>query len=93
MIKGVECTAAFGRLRVETESPSCLPFSYTQPPSGGCVLKRYSSNGRCSSSSQPPSGGCVLKQAVVEAMAVVVTPAAFGRLRVETYPSTVIIRR
>ena len=40
MIKGVECTAAFGRLCVETVYGQKLPDTAGQPPSGGCVLKR-----------------------------------------------------
>ena len=32
-----------------------------QPPSGGCVLKRYSQESPQLRNSQPPSGGCVLK--------------------------------
>ena len=35
--------------------------SYTQPPSGGCVLKQPSCFGLCANVHQPPSGGCVLK--------------------------------
>ncbi|EGV37132.1 hypothetical protein l13_04440 [Neisseria weaveri ATCC 51223] len=37
----------------------------SQPPSGGCVLKRFIFDLTDRDASQPPSGGCVLKQAVV----------------------------
>ena len=33
----------------------------SQPPSGGCVLKRQFADGALIGGSQPPSGGCVLK--------------------------------
>ena len=33
-------SAAFGRLRVETLISSVNQFRASQPPSGGCVLKR-----------------------------------------------------
>ena len=36
-----------------------------QPPSGGCVLKRYRLNRIPIQHPQPPSGGCVLKRAGV----------------------------
>ena len=35
-----------------------------QPPSGGCVLKRYIEGVSTNIKTQPPSGGCVLKQSV-----------------------------
>ena len=57
----IEGPAAFRRLCVETliwlKKQSALP---TQPPSGGCVLKRVLMQ-LASMDSQPPSGGCVLK--------------------------------
>ena len=55
------CPAAFGRLCVETAAALAFLPSITQPPSGGCVLKRrlvYTAFDRLY---QPPSGGCVLK--------------------------------
>ena len=57
---------------------------FIQPPSGGCVLKRIGFCRLGLSSPQPPSGGCVLKQNDAVFAVAVVTPAAFGRLCVET---------
>ena len=57
----------------------------TQPPSGGCVLKQNHVNNHSSLASQPPSGGCVLKLCLPPASCGTPPPAAFGRLRVETF--------
>ena len=55
--------AAFRRLCVETFAFGInWTVRLTQPPSGGCVLKRVMQNARNLESTQPPSGGCVLKQ-------------------------------
>ncbi len=76
--------AAFGRLCVETgSSPGSVTVS-AQPPSGGCVLKRYRSRTKGASSLQPPSGGCVLKPDSVKTAIGEAKAAAFGRLCVET---------
>ena len=57
-----ENPAAFGRLCVETISMQLLLFRQgSQPPSGGCVLKRLRRRCRSCLPCQPPSGGCVLK--------------------------------
>ena len=37
-------------------------YLFTQPPSGGCVLKRFTSLPYKIKTRQPPSGGCVLKR-------------------------------
>ena len=37
----------------------------TQPPSGGCVLKRLVVIAHQQRADQPPSGGCVLKHRLV----------------------------
>ena len=55
-----------------------------QPPSGGCVLKHDKSMEQESNVNQPPSGGCVLKPALVFVHCRPTSPAAFGRLCVET---------
>ena len=54
--------AAFRRLCVETTiaASSCL-HRWTQPPSGGCVLKHTDNPTSTPDRRQPPSGGCVLK--------------------------------
>ncbi len=54
-----------------------------QPPSGGCVLKPCQDITLPVSTSQPPSGGCVLKHHLLK-MVLLIIPAAFGRLCVET---------
>ena len=54
--------AAFRRLCVETWVASHDFGDVNQPPSGGCVLKRYSRNTENQLDTQPPSGGCVLKR-------------------------------
>ena len=60
----------------------CLGY---QPPSGGCVLKPIAANAQINFFCQPPSGGCVLKPcAPVYLNRGSLTPAAFGRLCVET---------
>ena len=56
----------------------------TQPPSGGCVLKHGAVDQRGGHGAQPPSGGCVLKHERAIYMAKIKSPAAFGRLCVET---------
>ena len=56
------CSAAFGRLCVET--PLEIKYAHgclTQPPSGGCVLKLCMLLLPFGQQHQPPSGGCVLK--------------------------------
>ena len=52
--------AAFRRLCVETLHRE-RPYKDTQPPSGGCVLKRDCLALNPDEAHQPPSGGCVLK--------------------------------
>ena len=69
--------AAFGRLCVETSTSGARTMTVSQPPSGGCVLKLFLSEGAwlgrlCvetinalgngAGRCQPPSGGCVLKR-------------------------------
>ena len=54
-----------------------------QPPSGGCVLKLCFA-GKATSRDQPPSGGCVLKLRPVLSKKLLIPPAAFRRLCVET---------
>ena len=39
------------------------PIQMSQPPSGGCVLKRKIKDADGRPIFQPPSGGCVLKRA------------------------------
>ena len=53
--------AAFGRLCVETMTPTMLFCRICQPPSGGCVLKQTIWINTTHACDQPPSGGCVLK--------------------------------
>ena len=53
--------AAFRRLCVETFMGGRMSDLETQPPSGGCVLKRYNRVFLYLRQNQPPSGGCVLK--------------------------------
>ena len=53
--------AAFGRLCVETHNLSFRQIFQNQPPSGGCVLKRFIEDIAEQIGIQPPSGGCVLK--------------------------------
>ena len=55
-----------------------------QPPSGGCVLKLCPIAAGFRLDCQPPSGGCVLKLRLGCLKLMVVLPAAFGRLCVET---------
>ena len=55
-----------------------------QPPSGGCVLKQRQRRAAHSRPTQPPSGGCVLKPTISAVSIVRMSPAAFGRLCVET---------
>ena len=64
----------------------------TQPPSGGCVLKRPLVAQIGSDWFQPPSGGCVLKLGRWSLINGVRYPAAFGRLCVETITTTIIPR-
>ena len=59
-------------------------MNWTQPPSGGCVLKPQSLTATISIIVQPPSGGCVLKQLLGRWHTKDAAPAAFGRLCVET---------
>ena len=53
--------AAFRRLCVETAQSRQVSGLISQPPSGGCVLKRLIATVMKIKFSQPPSGGCVLK--------------------------------
>ena len=55
-----------------------------QPPSGGCVLKPVATTALKAFTAQPPSGGCVLKRAARVEHHAFGSPAAFGRLCVET---------
>ena len=55
-----------------------------QPPSGGCVLKRFGAVNDKYHIGQPPSGGCVLKRDPAIKFQSLKVPAAFGRLCVET---------
>ena len=55
-------TAAFRRLCVETSESLPAPSGKSQPPSGGCVLKRDKFRFKRAAFDQPPSGGCVLKR-------------------------------
>ena len=55
-----------------------------QPPSGGCVLKQQRRSVGVEAEVQPPSGGCVLKLYALDAGRCDRSPAAFGRLCVET---------
>ena len=48
------------------------------------MLKPLGTDGVLTVAPQPPSGGCVLKLSFSQAVALVVLPAAFGRLCVET---------
>ena len=57
---------------------------YTQPPSGGCVLKPSWTNNGVNRTNQPPSGGCVLKPGRSCRTVGHIRPAAFRRLCVET---------
>ena len=57
---------------------------FYQPPSGGCVLKQKMLCTVAFILAQPPSGGCVLKQLHVFVLPFGRSPAAFGRLCVET---------
>ena len=55
--------AAFRRLCVETwRRRASAVRSLSQPPLGGCVLKRDHSDGMYLDKDQPPLGGCVLKR-------------------------------
>ena len=81
-----EHAAAFGRLCVETDEDKLREEQGgTQPPSGGCVLKRYLEKVAAGTISQPPSGGCVLKLGKRKPITVIAKAAAFGRLCVETH--------
>ena len=82
--------AAFGRLCVETISNNPTRYGIVnQPPSGGCVLKQQKRKRVVSHYYQPPSGGCVLKHDKGCEQGDKSSPAAFGRLCVETgIPST-----
>ena len=59
-----------------------------QPPSGGCVLKLNYFNDYTGQKIQPPSGGCVLKLVNQSQCLLMIKPAAFGRLCVETCTSS-----
>ena len=76
--------AAFGRLCVETKYTLLCRNGKHQPPSGGCVLKPIQRAVIARFRVQPPSGGCVLKLSHTRTPFVEASPAAFGRLCVET---------
>ena len=59
-------------------------MAYSQPPSGGCVLKPPLLKAALEHIDQPPSGGCVLKLIQLAYKLLLSFPAAFGRLCVET---------
>ena len=81
----VRAPAAFGRLCVETQCWCADRFYFVpQPPSGGCVLKPSPDADLRRLHTQPPSGGCVLKHGHYGIDMILITPAAFGRLCVET---------
>ena len=79
--------AAFGRLCVETLWKLKWRGSPVQPPSGGCVLKLSNCYPCRIWNFQPPSGGCVLKLHKKMLIYLLMKPAAFGRLCVETKAS------
>ena len=64
---------------------------FQQPPSGGCVLKREEKERIRYVQVQPPSGGCVLKHHWFASSSILLTPAAFGRLCVETLGIFIIL--
>ena len=70
------CVLKLGNLKEEMELCG-------QPPSGGCVLKQALIDAAVAAAVQPPSGGCVLKH-MTSPVTVIMLPAAFGRLCVET---------
>ena len=77
--------AAFRRLCVETQIRLYYwIFLYSQPPSGGCVLKPSDAMNLAYIAAQPPSGGCVLKRSFYIYCHNKRLPAAFRRLCVET---------
>ena len=84
-IKLLNLPAAFGRLCVETFVLKQSANLQYQPPSGGCVLKRYS-NLAASSSYCPAAFGrlCVETWLKLPCRSGRQQPAAFGRLCVET---------
>ena len=75
--------AAFRRLCVETVFGQFVYSSFTQPPSGGCVLKHKIQDSHPNPTKQPPSGGCVLKRSNTVCQ-LPIFAAAFRRLCVET---------
>ena len=79
-----EAPAAFGRLCVETHVGNAVLLTTDQPPSGGCVLKPCNRQTCACFIFQPPSGGCVLKHFGTSSEFLLHSPAAFGRLCVET---------
>ena len=84
MSRTVRIPAAFGRLCVETTHLNTSQGEDVQPPSGGCVLKPADLHGHRICRNQPPSGGCVLKRFCRPFLVSPLSPAAFGRLCVET---------
>ena len=76
--------AAFRRLCVETSQGTPLKEITNQPPLGGCVLKHCTPCVQRPVGSQPPLGGCVLKHYGGQRETMLVEPAAFRRLCVET---------
>ena len=77
-------------LKLLEQTNSAAVFS--QPPSGGCVLKHTLAAKAGSNDAQPPSGGCVLKPTPSNNEFMTVKPAAFGRLCVETTDCYVLAR-
>ena len=61
-----------------------MHYIVIQPPSGGCVLKQDRQSQSNQRLFQPPSGGCVLKHGEEDFDALLILPAAFRRLCVET---------
>ena len=81
--------AAFGRLCVETYAIRSFESFFSQPPSGGCVLKPALHKRPFLELLQPPSGGCVLKLLRHPQNLGIAVSAAFGRLCVETVVTSV----
>ena len=83
-----QSAATFGWLCVETKPTSKVaPLCVTQPPSGGCVLKRVAESDNADTLKQPPSGGCVLKRCARCPAIQCCWAATFGWLCVETLPA------
>ena len=69
---------------LKLSEPEKLAGADCQPPSGGCVLKPAILVFEKIVRNQPPSGGCVLKLTSDSSANSSLSPAAFGRLCVET---------